>query len=74
MSLAELVPALQDLPRAEKLELFRLLVTDLTRQEGIDWLQSGASYPIWTPLAAFDAANSLQQLRLFRETRVLFLN
>jgi hypothetical protein len=62
MSLAELVPALQDLPRDDKLELIRLLVTDLTRQEGIDLLQSGASYPVWTPLGAYDAARSLQQL------------
>jgi hypothetical protein len=62
MSLAELVPALHDLPRDEKLEVIRLLVTDLTRQEGSDLLQAGASYPVWTPLDAFDAAKSLQQL------------
>jgi len=62
MSLAELVPALHDLPRDEKLEVIRLLATELTRQEGIDLLQDGASYPVWTPLDAFDAAKSLQQL------------
>ena len=62
MSLAELVPALHDLPRNDKLEVIRLLVTDLTRQEGSDLLQAGASYPVWTPLDAFDAAKSLQQL------------
>lgn len=62
MSLAELVPVLHDLPRDEKIEIIRLLVTDLTRQEGVDLLQSGASYPGWTPLDAFDAARSLQQL------------
>jgi hypothetical protein len=62
MSLAELMPALQNLPRDDKLQVIRLLVSDLTRQEGIDWLQSGASYPIWTPFDAYDAARSLQQL------------
>ena len=62
MSLAELIPTLQELPRDEKLAVIRLLVSDLTRQEGIDLLQSGASYPIWTPLDAYDAARSLQQL------------
>jgi len=62
MSLAELVPALHDLPRDEKLEVIRLLATELTRQEGIDLLQDGASYPVWTPLDAFDAAKSLQIL------------
>ena len=62
MSLAEMVPALHDLPRRDKLELIRLLVTGFTRQEGIDLLESGASYPVWTPLDAFDAARSLQQM------------
>ena len=62
MSLADLMPALQKLPRDDKLDVIRLLVSDLTRQEGIDLLQSGASYPIWTPFDAFDAAKSLQQL------------
>jgi hypothetical protein len=62
MSLAELVPALHDLPRDENLEIIRLLVSVLTRQAGIDLLQGGASYPVWTPLDAFDAARSLQQM------------
>ena len=62
MSLAELVPALKSLARDEKLEVIRFLVSDLMRQQGIDWLQSGASYPVWTPFDAFEAARSLQQL------------
>jgi hypothetical protein len=62
MSLAELMPALEKLPRDDKLEVIRLLISDLTRHEGIDLLQSGASYPIWTPFDAYDAARSLQQL------------
>jgi hypothetical protein len=62
MSLTELMRALRNLPRDDKLEIIRLLVSDLTGQEGIDLLQSGASYPIWTPFGAYDAANSLQQL------------
>jgi hypothetical protein len=62
MSLAELMPALQNLPREDKLEVVRILVSELTRQEGIDLLQGGESYPIWTPFDAYDAAGSLQQL------------
>jgi hypothetical protein len=62
MSVAELMPALQNLPREEKLQVIRLLVSDLTRQQGIDLLQSGGSYPVWTPLEAYDAARSLQEL------------
>jgi hypothetical protein len=38
------------------------LVSDLTQHEGVDLLQSGASYPIWTPFDAHDAARSLQEL------------
>ena len=48
----------------------KLGVTDLTRQEGIDLLESGVSYPVWTPLDAFDAARSLQQM-LGHHTRLL---
>lgn len=62
MSLAELMPVLQNLPPNDKLEVIRFLVSDLTRQEGIDCLQSGASYPIWTPLKAYNAAMSLQHV------------
>ena len=62
MSFAELMPALQSLPRDEKLRVIRVLVTDLARQDETDWLQNGACYPVWTPLDAHDAAKSLQQL------------
>jgi hypothetical protein len=62
MSFAELMPALQTLPRAEKLRVIQFLVTDLTREQGIDLLQEGASYPIWTPYEAHDAARILLQL------------
>jgi hypothetical protein len=63
MSVAELMPALQNLPREDKLQVIRFLVSDLTRQEGVDLLlQNGGSYPIWTPFDAYDAARSLQQL------------
>ena len=62
MSVTELMPVLQNLPRNDKLEVIQLLISDLTRQEGSDLLQSGASYPIWTPFDAHDAARSLQQL------------
>ena len=62
MSLAELMSALQNLPRNDKVEAIRFLVADLNRQEGTDCLQSGASYEIWTPFEAYDAARSLQQV------------
>ena len=61
MSLADLMPALQSLPRDEKLEVIRVLMSDLT-QQGFDLLECGASYPVWTPLNADDAARALQRV------------
>ncbi len=68
MSIAELMPTLKSLPRDEKLQAFRLLASELTREAGVDVLQSGESYPIWTPFDAYDAAQSLQ--RMLEEDRV----
>ena len=62
VQLAELMPTLENLPRHDKLEVVRYLMSDLTRREGVDLLQNGASYPVWTPFDAFDAAKSLQQM------------
>ena len=68
MSFAELVPTLTSLPRDQKLQVLRLLAFDLTQEAGVDVFQDGASYPIWTPFDAHDAAQSLQ--RLLEEDRV----
>jgi hypothetical protein len=62
MSLAELMPELQKLPRDDKFAVIQLLVSDLTRQQGVELLQNGGCYAVWTPLDAFDAAKSLQQM------------
>lgn len=58
MSLAELMPTLQNLPRHDKLEVVRCLMSDLTRAEGVDsLLHNGASYTVWTPFDIFMLAN-----------------
>ena len=62
MSLTELLPAIKTLPRADKLRLMQFLVIDLAHEEGILLLSAEAEYPIWTPLHAFDAADTLLQL------------
>lgn len=62
MSLAELVPAVKILPKADKLRLMQLLVIELAQDDGVPLLEAGAEYPVWTPLNAFDAAETLQQL------------
>ena len=62
MSLSELFPAIKTLPRADKLRLMQFLVIDLAQEEGIPLLSADAEYPIWTPLNAFDAADTLLQM------------
>ena len=62
MSLMELFPAVKILPRADKLQLMQFLVIDLAREEGVPLLTADAEYPIWTPLNAFEAADTLMQL------------
>ena len=62
MSLTELFPAITRLPRADKLRLMQFLVIDLAHEEGIPLLAAEAEYPMWTPLNAFDAADTLLQM------------
>jgi hypothetical protein len=63
MSYAELMPELQRLPRDDMLRVIQFLTSELTRQEGIELLlQDGESYPVWTPLEAYDAAQTLLDL------------
>ena len=62
MSLTELFPAIKMLPRADKLRLMQFLVIDLAQEEGIPLLSADAEYPIWTPLHAFEAADTLLQM------------
>ncbi len=62
MSLTELFPDVVQLPRADKLRLMQLLVVELAREDGVALLSPGAEYPIWTPLDAFDAAETLMHM------------
>jgi len=62
MSLTELFPAIKMLPRADKLRLMQFLVIDLAQEEGVPLLAADAEYPIWTPLNAFEAADTLLQM------------
>ena len=60
MTLAELLPALHDLPRTDKFRAVQFLTAELAQDE--DQLTSGAEYPVWTPLDAHDAAAALTEL------------
>ena len=62
MSLTELLPSVQGLSRPDKFRLIQLLVSELAQEEGVPPFVEGASYPIWTPPPAFEAAQTLLQL------------
>lgn len=62
MSLTELFPNVKLLPRADKLRLMQFLVVELAQEEGVSLLAAGAEYPIWTPLNAFGAAETLMNM------------
>ena len=46
MPVSELLPRLQELPRRDKLMLVQYLVSELAREEGIEPLESSASYAV----------------------------
>ena len=62
MSLTELFPEVKSLPRADKLRLMQFIVVELAQDDGVSLLTADAEYPIWTPLNAFDAAETLSQM------------
>jgi hypothetical protein len=55
----ELQSAIKPLPRLEKLQLIQWMITDLAQEEAALLLQPGATYPVWSPYEAFDAADTL---------------
>jgi hypothetical protein len=59
MSLVEILPDVQALPRADKLRLIQLLAQELAEAEDPPVLMPGESYPVWSPHDSFAAANTL---------------
>jgi hypothetical protein len=65
MSLADLVPGLEALSRADKLQAIRILADALAEEERLlAHLQSGAAYEVSSPLEATAAAAVMQELLL----------
>ena len=62
MSLQELIPALRELPRVEKLRLVQFLVNELAREAELTPLQPHAAYPVWSPYDASEAAETLLKM------------
>lgn len=62
MSFIELVPVVKELERADKFRLMQFLVLELAYEEGMPLLTADAEYPIYTPLNAFEAGDTLLNL------------
>lgn len=62
MSVAQLLPTLQNLSRAEKLQVMQFLVQELAAEEEISLLKPGATYHVWSPYNSHDAAHKLATL------------
>jgi hypothetical protein len=58
MGVAELLPQLRKLSRADKLYIIQFLVSELAAEE-TDLLKPDLDYPVWSPYAAFEAANTM---------------
>ena len=61
MSLAELLPSVEALPRQDKLRLVQRLIAELAEEEGLP----EGEYPVYSPYEAHEAADTL--MRLLRE-------
>ena len=60
MSLIEVLPEVQTLSRVDKIRLIQFLARELERDEE-SLIESGRSYPVWSPDRAFTAAAALLQ-------------
>lgn len=59
MSLSELLPSVQDLPRRDKLQLMQWLATQLATEEEVPLLSPDVEYPVWSPYDSHEAAATL---------------
>ncbi len=62
ISVNQLLPALQALPRTDKLHIVLFLITQLAQEEGIDVLKVQGNYLDWKLFEASSAANTLLNL------------
>ncbi len=61
MTFEELAPVLSELDRSEKWKAMQFLMTELAKEE-TTVLIPHMRYPVWTPIDAFEAANTLLML------------
>jgi hypothetical protein len=63
MSLSDLLPSLEALPRAEKLQAIRFLTEKLMEEDKLlAYFQPGGSYPVWSPYDSYEAAAVIHRM------------
>ena len=62
MSLSELPPEIQSLPKADKLRLIQLLAADVARDEETAGKMAEKLVPIWSPYDSLEGAATLLQV------------
>jgi hypothetical protein len=62
MTLAELLPDIQSLPRGDKLHLIQLLAADVAKEEQLTAGWKNTTIEIWSPFDAEEAAKTLLQV------------
>ncbi len=61
MALNDLIPTLRSLNRADKLQVMQVLLLELAREDSV-LLVADAEYPVWSPLNATHAADTLLKM------------
>ena len=69
MTLTELLPSIQSLPRSEKVRLIQLLAADVAGETDIGRDLAGKTVPIWSPHDAVQGADTL--LRVLEADRAV---
>lgn len=67
MSVAEIMPVLQSLSRTERVQLAKLLIDDLAKEDPLGFV-AGRVFPIHTPEYSPEAARQLAQVLLDDES------
>jgi hypothetical protein len=62
MSVAELIPALKQLDRTDKVLVMDFLANELTQPEGEFPFQLNSEYEIWSPYDTSEAATTLEKM------------
>jgi len=62
MTLSDLIPELQALPRTDKLRVIQMMAAEVAREEDAGLLATGHDYPIWFPFDAFEGAETFMRV------------